>query len=200
MTERAFTGASAGRQPFVVRPFVGTVVFRNVARIRTTQLWTPTVRPGRLSKGFPALYASLSLEVSLAERVKRTTVDAVELTVGEGAVALGMVADLTATQARQQVRVTLRGLTGTDYTVPQRIGARAYHAGLAGLLVPAAIRTVANQYPAIIMHVNNVRLRFRTPSSGVNLVVFPEHMRRGDSLHEILRYDCVVQGVRKVPG
>ena len=196
MTERAFAGASGGRQPFVVRPFVGTVVYRNVARIRATQLWTPTVRPGRWSKGFPALYASLSLEVSLAERVKRTTVDAVELTIGEGAVALGMVADLTAMRARRQARVTLRGLTGADYAVAQRIGARAYRAGLAGLLVPAAIGPVARQYPMITVRLDDVRLRLHIPSSGVNLVVFPEHMRRGDSLHEILRYNCVVQGVR----
>jgi len=112
-------------------------------------------------------------------------------------VALGMVADLTAMQARRQVRVTLRGLTGADYMVPQRIGARAYYAGLAGLLVPAAIKPVARQYPTIIVRLDDVRLRFRTPSSGVNLVVFPERMRRGDSLREIFRYNCVVQGVRE---
>lgn len=171
-------------------------MFRNVARVQASRLWAPTTRPGRWSDGSPALYTSLSLEVSLAERVKRTTIDVVELTVGEAAVVLGMVADLTTRRSRQRLHVTLRDITGWDYTLSQQIAARAYRAGLAGLLVPAAIRLVAKEYPTIIVYRGDVRMRLRTPNSGPNLVVFPERMRRDDSIGEILHYDCVVQGVR----
>lgn len=180
----------------MVRPFAGIVVFRNVVRVQALRLWAPTTRPGRWSDGFPALYTSLSLEVSLAERVKRTTIDVVELTVGEAAVTLGMVADLTTRRSRQPLHMTLRDITGSDYTVSQQIAARAYRAGLAGLRVPAAIRLVAKEYPTIVVYRGDSRVRLRTPHSGINLVVFPDRMRRDDSLREILHYDCVVQGVR----
>lgn len=195
MDQEARGGVPLSRRHFVVRPFAGIVVFRNVARAEALQLWTPSIRAYRWNIGFPALYASLSLEVSLAERVKRTTTNPVELTVGEAAVVLGMVADLTTVWSRRQIGITMRDVAAIDYSVPQRIGTRARRAGPAGLLVPAAIRSVSRLYPAIAIRRGGTRFLFRTPGSGVNLVVFPDRTQPTDSVREILRYECVAQGL-----
>src|SRR3990172_8819716 len=53
-------------------PFSGRVVHRQVRRPHAHALWDPGFGPYRWNSGFPALYASLSLDFALAERIKRT--------------------------------------------------------------------------------------------------------------------------------
>src|SRR3989442_14368375 len=66
-------GAAVGGAPsFVVGPFAGPVVYRNVRAIGGPPLWEPP-RPGlRWEPPFSAVYTRFGLERSLGRRLKHT--------------------------------------------------------------------------------------------------------------------------------
>lgn len=82
------------------------------------------------------------------------------------------------------------------YTLPQRIGRLMRDAGLSGILVPAAIRTVARFFPTFRLRRDYSDLTVVAPASGRNLVIFPDPTGAVPPLEEIERYTCILQGLR----
>src|SRR2546428_2091553 len=89
-------GAAVGGAPsFVVGPFAGPVVYRNVRAIGGPPLWQPS-RPGlRWNPTLPAPYPPPALEPSLAHRLNHTQPISLEAVVAVAPVVAQPVADLT---------------------------------------------------------------------------------------------------------
>ncbi len=100
-------GAAVGGAPaLVVGPFAGPVVYRNVRAIGGPPLWQSS-RPGlRWNPTFPALYTSLELKTSLAERLKHSEPIPLEVVVGVAHVVAQRVADLTQSATLQHFQTT----------------------------------------------------------------------------------------------
>ncbi len=76
-------------------PFRGRIVHRQVVEDRGALLWHPPVRPWRWNAGFAALYTSVELHVTLAERLKIAFTFPIRLVVGLAEAAIARVLDLT---------------------------------------------------------------------------------------------------------
>jgi RES domain-containing protein len=177
------------------KPFHGRILIRQVVAEAAATLWVPTVRPYRWSSGFPALYTSLELDVAIAERLKRTGLRRTRLAVGVARATIRRTVDLTADVALSVVGETVQDVSGPDYDVPQRVGRGLFEAGIAALLVPAVITEVAHQYPRFLFVRGGHSEQRRTPSSGTNLVIFPDNLERGDGYPEVDRFVCEILGI-----
>lgn len=178
-------------------PFSGRVVHRQVRRPHAHALWDPGLGPYRWNSGFPALYTSLSLEVALAERIKRTLARPVELVVGIAQADLRVTLDLTAPAVRATLGVTAEELTADDHTLTQQLGRRLYDGGTTALLVPAAIASTAALYPRFPIRRDGRVSIHATPAQGTNLLIYTDHLRPGDAYPEIERFACVARGLRR---
>ena len=178
-------------------PFSGRVVHRQVRRPHAHALWDPGFGPYRWNSGFPALYASLSLDVALAERIKRTLARPVDLVVGVAQADLRITLDLTAPAVQATLGMTAEELTADDHTLTQQLGRRLYDAGATALLVPAAITSTAALYPRFSMRRDGRVSIHATPAQGTNLVIYTDHLRPGDAYPEIERFACIVRGFRR---
>jgi len=180
-----------------VRPFAGRVIHRQRLVQWANRLWEPVTDPWRWSAGFPAVYTSLALEVSITERIKRTLGQPVRIVVGVAAVRMARVLDLTTQDALRTLGVTTDGLTGNNYSLTQQLGRMLRDTGVAGALAPAAIATTAALYPRFRMVRDGRATVHRTPSQGTNLVIYTENLRRGDEYPEVERFICEVRGLRR---
>jgi len=157
-------------------------------------LWEPSFGPYRWNSGFPALYTSLTLEVALAERIKRTRARPVELVVGKAQASLHAVLDLTGDSVQKALGVAVADLTADDYSVAQRLAHRLYDAGVTALVVPAAIATTATLYPRFSMRRGARTAIYDTPVEGTNLVIYTENLHRGDAYPEVERFAAKCAG------
>lgn len=181
--------------PVEPRPFQGRIIVRQVVAEAVAALWRPTVHPHRWSRGFPALYTSLDLDVAIAERLKRTGLRRTRLAVGLARASIQRTVDLSLDASLATVGASTQGVTGLDYTVPQRIGRELFEGGVAALLVPAAIAEVAQHYPRFrLVQDRHVEER-ATPGTGIHLVIFPDNLERGDGYPEIERFLCEILGM-----
>lgn len=163
---------SGRRLPFAIVPFRGNVVYRQVRHARRRLLWVPSTDPYRWSVGFPALYTSLSEDVAIAERIKRTGTDPTHTVLGTALVEIRSVADLTTPADLAAAGVTPADITGPSYILTQRLGRQAFDQELAGLLVPAAILGLAEIFPRFRYVPARGRATERPmPHDGVNLVL-----------------------------
>ena len=83
-------------------------------------------------------------------------------------------------------------LTTEDYAVPQDLGGRFFRAGVTGLLVPAALRATALLYPRFRMVRDGQVVVHDTPATGVNVVLYPDNLHRGDAYPEVERFICLL--------
>lgn len=167
----------ARRLSFLVRPFHGEVVYRQVRYAWRRELWTASADPFRWSVGLLALYTSLTEDVAIAERIKRTGADPTRIVIGRAMVTLRAVGELNTPAGLRAAGVTLADLTGPSYALPQGLARQAYAQGVAGLLVPAAIIGLASIYPTFRYAVARGRAVDRPmPVEGSNLVLFPERL------------------------
>ncbi len=180
-----------------VRPFAGRVIHRQRLVQWADRLWEPVTDPWRWSAGFPAVYASLALEVAIAERIKRTLARPVRIVVGVATVRIARVLDLNEQDSLHTLGLTTDSVTAGDYALTQQLGRMLRDAGVAGALVPAAIMTTAALYPRFRMVRDGRATIHRTPSQGINLVIYPENLRRGDEYPEVERLTCEVRGLRR---
>ncbi len=172
---------------FAIVPFRGDVVYRQVRYARKRLLWVPSTDPYRWNVGFPALYTSLSEDVAIAERVKRTGADPTRIVLGTARADIRSIADLTAPAGLAVVGFTLADITGPAYVLTQRLGRQAYDQGLAGLLVPAAIFGLAEIFPTFRYAPSRGRAADRhMPHGGVNLILFPGRF----APHEVFKRDA----------
>jgi RES domain-containing protein len=179
--------------------FSGEVVWRNVVAAAAATLWYPTPAGWRWNPAFPAIYTSLDEAVCLAERVKRSGRRLIQILVGRAKVTVNGIGDLTSPAVQSGFGVTPDQLTvEEDYAAPQRIAAAAYAAGLSGLLVPAAMVTVAELYPFILVRRGRQVSRIATPQVGTNLVLFPDNLPEHE-FSEMDRYLAEIQGVSRSP-
>jgi len=188
-------GAAVGGAPsFVVGPFAGPVVYRNVRAIGGPPLWQPS-RPGlRWNPTFPALYTSLELETSLAERLKHSEPISLEVVVGVAHVVAQRVADLTQSATLQDFQTTGAALVRDEYDGPHRIAEIIHRLDIGGLLVPAAIGVVSQKFPRIQLRRDGLRIVYDTPRTSVNLVLFPD---RYQEFRELERYRAILRGLTR---
>ena len=185
--------ALSGWQPL---RFEGRVVYRQVLRPRRAERWLHYNHPGRWNPSFAALYTSLSLDVALAERLKRTGTDVARLSVGVGEVVLERVVDLTTPEALKAVGVTLEDITlGRDYRIPHRIATRLYADGITGLLAPAALASVSRLLPRFVVRRDEREETRETPTIGVNLVIYPANLLYLVPVRETDTFDCTLWGL-----
>lgn len=145
MENRREAAALAGWQPL---RFEGKVIYRQVLRSRRAERWLYSARPGRWNPSFAALYTSLSLDVALAERLKRTGTDLTGLTVGVGDIVLERVVDLTTAAVHAWLGITLEDIVmDRDYRISHRIATMLHAEGVTGLLAPAALSSVSRTVP-----------------------------------------------------
>lgn len=176
--------------------FEGRVVFRQVLRSRAAERWLHSVHPGRWNPAFPALYTSLSLDVALAERLKRTGTDVTDLTVGIGEVSLEHVVDLTIPAALAEFGATPEDVVrDSEYGVPHRIATALHAKGIMGLLVPAALSSVSRLLPRFVVRRDQHEETHETPSSGIHLVIYPASVLYLIPLNEIETFNCTVWGL-----
>ncbi len=135
------------RLSFLIVPFRGNVVYRQVRYARRRLLWVPSTDPYRWSVGSPALYTSLSEDGVIAERVKRTGTDPTRIVLGTAFAEIPSVADFTTPAGLAGAGVAPADITGPSYILTQRLGRQAFDQGLAGLFVPAAILGLADIFP-----------------------------------------------------
>lgn len=173
MSAGSVGGAAVGGVPgLVVGFFAGPVVSRNVRAIDGPPLWHPS-RPGlRWNPTFQALYTSLELETSLAERLKHSEPIPLEVVVGVAHVVAQRVADLTQSATLQHFQTTGAALVRDEYDEPHRIAEIIHRLDIGGLLVPAAISVVSQKFPRIQLTRDGLRVVYGTPRAGVNLVPF----------------------------
>jgi hypothetical protein len=188
-------GAAVGGAPgLVVVSFAGPVVYRNVRTIARLALWHPS-RPGlRWNPTFPALYTSLQLETSLAERLKHSAPIALEVTVGIAHVVAHRVADLTRGATLQHFQTSGAALVRDDYDEPTRIAEIVHRLDVGGLLVPAAIEMVVRKFPRMQLMRDGLRIAYEIPRTGVNLVLFPD---RYQEFRELERYSALLRGLTR---
>ncbi len=176
--------------------FQGRVIYRQVLRAQSPRRWLYSTYPGRWNPSFPALYTSLSLDVALAERLKRTGTDLTDLTVGVGDVALERVADLTTPAALTRWGIGPEDVVlDRDYRVPHRIAATLHAEGATGLLAPAALSSVSRLLPRFVLRRDTHEETRRTPSSGVNLIIFPANVLYLVPIQETDWFDCTIWGL-----
>lgn len=114
-------GAAVGGTPrLVVGPFAGPVVYRNVRAKGGPPLWQPSRAGLRWNPTFRALYTSLELEVSLAERLKHSESTPLEVVVGVAHVVAQRVADLTHPATLQYFQTTGAALVRDEYDETHR--------------------------------------------------------------------------------
>lgn len=111
--------------------------------------WGKNCRPGRYSRGFPALYTAIDLETAISEvryhlmkhraldDGSRTTYRVLE------AVIDGSYKDLTKFRKNSRRELVL----DSDYRPPQRVGAAACDESLDYLIAPSARRTGSTNFP-----------------------------------------------------
>jgi len=168
-------------------------VYRQVRHSWRRELWTASPDSFRWSVGFPALYTSLTEDVAIAERIRRTGTHPTRIVIGRATVTVGAVAELTTPTGRAAAGVALADVIGPSYAVPQRLGRQAYEQGLAGLLVPAAIIGLATIYPTFRYAPARGRVLDRPmPIEGINLVVFPQRFGVRDAFVPVIRSRHVV--------
>ncbi len=178
----------------VVGAFAGPVVYRNVRVTGGSPVWQPS-RPGlRWNPTFPALYTSLELEVSLAERLKHSESIPLEVVVGVAHVVAQRVVDLTQPVTLQHFQTTGTTLGRDEYDEPHRVAEIIHRLDIAGLLVPAAIGVVSQRFPHIQLTRDRLRMVFETPRTGVNLVLFPN---RYQEFRELERYRAILRGLTR---
>ncbi len=182
---------------FPSHPFQGRIIIRQMVADAAATLWAPTVRPYRWSSGFQALYTSLDLDVAIAERLKRTGQRRTRLAVGVAQASIQHTVDLTSDAALSALGASLQDVVGPGYPVPQRIGRTLFEAEVGALLVPAAIAEVARQYPRFLFGRGRRVDERQTPGAGINFVIFPDNLRRGDGYPEIERFMCEIQGITR---
>ncbi len=183
-----------GAPGFVVGSFAGPVVYRNVRTIGGPPLWQPS-RPGlRWNPTFPALYTSLKLEMSLAERLKHSEPIPLGVVVGVAHVVAQRIADLTQSATLQHFRTTGGALVRDAYDEPHRIAEIIHRLDVGGLLVPAAIGVVPQKYTRMRLARDGLRVVYDTPRTGVNLVLFPN---RYQEVRELERYRAILQGLAR---
>jgi len=176
-------------------PFSGRIVHRQVVGDRSDFLWQPTVLPWRWNAGFAALYTSVELHVTLAERLKIAFTFPIRLVVGLAEAAIARVLDLTAPSTLARLGLARDDLTTDDYSVTQHLAVAFFAAGVTALLVPAAIEGVARLYPRFRLVRGKQAIVYPTPASGVNLVISPDNLRHLDRYPEIDRFACEVTGL-----
>jgi len=178
-----------------MRPFADQILQRQLPAQNPAALWTPTLHARRWNLGFPALYASLLLDVALAERIKRTLARPAQLLAGVATASIARVVDVGLVEVQEALGVSIDALTTADYTLTQQLGTALFQAGVTGLLVPAALAETARRYPSFrfIRH-GHSEVR-PTPASGTNLVLFTSNLRRGDAYPETDRFACEVTGI-----
>lgn len=193
-------GAAPGQwERYGLVSFSGEVVWRNVVAAAAATLWHPTPAGWRWNPTFPAIYTSLDEAVCLAERVKRSGRRLIQVVVGRAQITVDGIGNLTGPVVQRGFGVTLDELTvEEEYAAPQSIAEAAYAAGLSGLLVPAAVATVAESYPFILVRRGRQVFRISTPQAGTNLVLFPENLHE-HKFREIDRYSAEIQGVSRSP-
>lgn len=183
-----------GAPDLVVRPFAGPVVYRNVRGIGGPPLWQPS-RPGlRWNPTFQALYTSLELETSLAERLKHSEPIPLEVVVGVAHVVAQRVADLTQAATLRHFQTTGAALVRDEYDEPHRIAEIVHRLNIGGLLVPAAIGVVSQKFPHFQLARDGLRILYETPRAGVNLVLFPG---RYQEFRELQRYRAILRGLTR---
>lgn len=181
------------RLSFLVRPFHGEVVYRQVRYSWRRELWTASTGSFRWSVGVPALYTSLVEDVAIAERIKRTGAAPTRIVIGRATATVSAVADCTTPAGLAAAGVALADVIGPNYAIPQRLGRQAYEQGLAGLLVPAAIIGLATIYPTWRYAPARGRAVDRAmPIEGINLVLFPERFGVRDTFVPDVRSRRVV--------
>lgn len=195
MSAGSVGGAAVGGAPgLAVGPFAGPVVYRNVRARGGPPLWQPS-RPGlRWNPTFSALYTSLELEVSLAERLKHSEPIPLEVVVGVAHVVAQRVVDLTQAATLQHFQTTGAALVRDEYDEPYRIVEIIHRLDIAGLLVPAAIGVVSQRFPRIQLTRDGLRIVCDTPRTGVNLVLFPN---RYEEFRELERYRVIFRGLTR---
>ncbi len=169
-------------------------MYRNVRAIGGPPLWQSS-RPGlRWNPTFPALYTSLELETSLAERLKHSEPVPLEVVVGVAHVVAQSVADLTHPATLQHFQTTRAALVRDEYNEPNRIAEIIHRLDIGGLLVPAAIGVVSQKFPRIQITRDGLRVAYVTPRTGVNLVLFAN---RYEEFRELERYRVILRGLTR---
>ncbi len=102
--------------------------------------------------------------------------------------------DLTQPAALQYFQTTSAALIRDGYEESHRLAETLRKLDLAGILVPAAIGTVARTFPHIQLVRNRIRVVYVTPHTGMNLVQFPH---RYQEFHELERYRAIVRGLTR---
>jgi hypothetical protein len=105
------------------------------------------------------------------------------------------VVDFGLAEVQQTLSVSIEALTTEDYTLTRQLGAALFQAGVTGLLVPAAIAETARRYPTFRFTRDGHSEVCPTPTSGTNLVIFTNNLRRGDAYPETARFFCEVVGI-----
>jgi len=196
MPGQATAGFQRGGRPALsLAPLTAQIVYRQVLAVVADRLWTPTTRPGRWSD-FPAIYTSLSLEVALTERLKRTGAARTDLVVATADVSLEGVLDLTTNAALSDFGASVASVSADGYDVPQRIGRLLRDAAVQGVLVPAAIAREHRRYAGFVLEKRGggAPEQIKTPTSGVNLVIFVEHAS-ARWFKERERFLCTIHGL-----
>lgn len=198
----AFPSAAAIAAPVHTQHrFQGQVIYRHVpagsAGSLPPALWRATTHPWRWNGAFPTLYTALSLDVSFAERLKRSGPAPVRVVVGVADATIARTIDLTDPAILALLGVGTPDLTRAEYTLTRTLGIAFYHAGITALLVPAAIEIAARQYPRFRVVRGGVPELRATPASGTNAVIFPSNRRRGDRWPERRdeRFECEIAGI-----
>lgn len=157
-------------------------------------LWHSS-RPGlRWNPTFPALYTSLELELSLAERLKHSEPVPLEVVVGVAHIVAHRVVDLTQPTTLQHFRTAGTDLVRDDYHEPHRIAEIIHRLDVAGLLVPSAIGMVSQRFPRMQLTRDRLRIVHDTPRTGLNLVLFPD---RYQEFRELERYHAILRGLTR---
>lgn len=195
MPGQAAAGDQRGdRQALSLAPLSAQIVYRQVLAVVADRMWAPTTRPGRWSD-FPAIYTSLSLEVALTERLKRTGAARTDLVVAIADASLERVLDLTTNPALSDFGATVTSVSTDNYDIPQRIGRLLRDAAVQAAFVPAAIGREHRRYPRFVLAKRGeAPQQIKTPASGVNLVIFVEHAR-AHWFKERERFLCTIHGL-----
>lgn len=171
------------------------IIVRQTFRDRVAALWAPTSYPWRWNRDFPALYTSFELRVAMAERLVHTP-DLTHLVVGRAVARIARTIDLTAPATLHALGLNTTDLTQPTYGFTQLLAARFYLSGITALVVPAAIEEVARIYPRYRVTRGRRASIHLTPSSGTNLVIFPENQASGDGYPEQERFMVDLEGLR----
>ncbi len=145
-----------GRHPLLLpRPFQGRIIIRQVMAEAAAMLWVPTVRPYRWSSGFPALYASLDMDVAVAERLKRTGLRRTRLAVGVARASIQKTVPLTRNAALAASVVRFMTLSGSITPFPSGSEGHSSMPGSLGYSCPPrSLRSHASTHASSLLGID----------------------------------------------